>query len=61
TPRVYYEHNELIEPKQGHVYGTLGNGLNPDRIVHRELETEKQPRAAKKRAKTKKAAGQENL
>ena len=33
TPRVYYQQNELIEPRQGHVYGVLGNGLDPDHIT----------------------------
>jgi fatty acid desaturase len=33
TPRVYYQGDSLIDPRQGHVYGSLGNGLDPDRIV----------------------------
>ncbi|HEX6923635.1 MAG TPA: acyl-CoA desaturase [Bacillales bacterium] len=38
TPRVYYKHNELIDPHQGHLYGSLGNGLDPAKIRYRKKE-----------------------
>lgn len=41
TPRVYYQHNELIEPKRQNVYGSLGNGLDPSNIEFRKVELEK--------------------
>ncbi|WP_243292867.1 acyl-CoA desaturase [Bacillus sp. FJAT-47783] len=41
TPRIYYQHNELIEPKRQNVYGSLGNGLNPNHIEFRKVELEK--------------------
>lgn len=56
TPRVYYQQNELIEPRQGHVYGVLGNGLDPDHITYRNVEVvpfsslEKKPMTMKKAA-----------
>lgn len=41
TPRVYFQQRKLIEPKQGNVYGSLGNGLNPAQIKFRKIELEK--------------------
>ncbi|KXG10752.1 acyl-CoA desaturase [Anoxybacillus rupiensis] len=38
TPRLYYQQNELVEPRQGNVYGSLGNGLNPSSIEYRKIE-----------------------
>ncbi|GAA3318387.1 hypothetical protein GCM10020331_020960 [Ectobacillus funiculus] len=32
TPRIYHNHTELIDPETGTVYGTLGNGLDPNNI-----------------------------
>lgn len=29
TPRVYYKNRDLVDPRRGEVYGSLGNGLNP--------------------------------
>ncbi|MBB6284533.1 MULTISPECIES: fatty acid desaturase family protein [Geobacillus] len=57
TPRIYYEQHELIEPKQGHVYGTLGNGLDPDEIVPRKREENAQTLLTTRQAKWKKASG----
>ncbi|NNV06819.1 MULTISPECIES: acyl-CoA desaturase [Geobacillus] len=57
TPRIYYEHNELIEPKQGHVYGTLGNGLDPDEIAPRRQEEDAEALPTTRKAKWKKASG----
>ncbi|WP_121663983.1 fatty acid desaturase family protein [Metabacillus litoralis] len=37
TPRVYFEGNQLIDPKQGHVYATLGHGLDISNITYRKL------------------------
>jgi fatty acid desaturase len=44
TPRVYYQQCELIEPRQGNIYGTLGNGLDPTCIQHRKVEVEQELR-----------------
>ncbi|MBD1379557.1 fatty acid desaturase family protein [Metabacillus arenae] len=41
TPRVYYHQNELIDPREGHVYGSLGNGLEPKDIQFRKIEADK--------------------
>lgn len=35
TPRVYYKNNELVDPRLGNLYGSLGNGLDPDNIQYR--------------------------
>ncbi|WP_216830124.1 fatty acid desaturase family protein [Alkalihalobacterium elongatum] len=32
TPRLYYQQNELIDPREGNRYGSLGNGLDPNNI-----------------------------
>lgn len=42
TPRVYHQGNELIDPHKVHVYGSLGNGLDPANIVYREKDLEKE-------------------
>lgn len=42
TPRVYYQQKELIEPKKANVYGSLGNGLNPDDIQYRSIDIERE-------------------
>jgi fatty acid desaturase len=33
TPRLYYNSNELIDPQKGHVFPSLGHGLNPTKIT----------------------------
>ncbi len=33
TPRAYFDNRELIDPSQGSLYGSLGNGLNPEQIT----------------------------
>ncbi|KFZ42668.1 acyl-CoA desaturase [Anoxybacillus flavithermus] len=38
TPRLYHEQTELIEPREGYVYGTLGNGLNIDSLSYKTKE-----------------------
>lgn len=38
TPRVYFEDKELIDIHKGKVYGSLGNGLDPDNIEYRRIE-----------------------
>jgi hypothetical protein len=40
TPRVYYKGNQLIDPRQGHVYETLGHGLDISNITFRKLDKE---------------------
>jgi hypothetical protein len=57
TPRVYYQQNELIEPRQGHVYGVLGNGLDPNHITYRNVETTPLSDLEHKRVTMKKATG----
>jgi len=37
TPRVYYQNNELVDPSQGYVYGSLGNGLDPLNVQYRQI------------------------
>lgn len=32
TPRIYMDHTQLVDPMRGLKYGSLGNGLNPDRV-----------------------------
>lgn len=38
TPRIYYEQHKLIDPHQGKVYGSLGNGLEPSKINFRKVD-----------------------
>ncbi|ADU32104.1 fatty acid desaturase family protein [Evansella cellulosilytica] len=38
TPRVYFEHNDLVDPNGGKIYGSLGNGLNPEKITSKPLD-----------------------
>ncbi|MDQ0337444.1 fatty acid desaturase [Caldalkalibacillus uzonensis] len=38
TPRIYYKAKELIDPHRGHVYGSLGNGLDPNQIKVKKLK-----------------------
>lgn len=40
TPRVYYKFNDLIDPAQGHLYGSLGNKLDSVSFHHRPLVIE---------------------
>lgn len=35
TPRLYRDHRNLVEPTTGHVFGTLGFGLNDSKIKPR--------------------------
>lgn len=32
TPRLYFENNQLVDPRLNKAYGSLGNGLNPKDI-----------------------------
>lgn len=38
TPRPYYQGSELVDPKAGHLYGSLGNGLDPNKIEAQKIE-----------------------
>jgi len=61
TPRLYYQQTELIEPRQGNVYGSLGYGLDPSHIEYRKIESENTKRladVAKEALAMKKVAGQ---
>ena len=40
TPRVYYNGKELIDPQAELVYGSLGNGLDPQAIEPRPLKVD---------------------
>jgi len=40
TPRIYYNNNELIDPRENHLYGSLGNGLDPAAIRYRKIDLE---------------------
>lgn len=37
TPRVYYNNIELIDPLKGNIYGSLGNGFDPNNIKYRKI------------------------
>ncbi|MFC7061432.1 fatty acid desaturase family protein [Halobacillus seohaensis] len=37
TPRVYFDNRELIDPSHGHLYGSLGHGLNPENIDYKKM------------------------
>ncbi|MCA1029637.1 acyl-CoA desaturase [Bacillus timonensis] len=37
TPRLYFSENELIEPRHNKVFGSLGNGLDPENVSHRRV------------------------
>ncbi|OLO42201.1 acyl-CoA desaturase [Alkalihalophilus pseudofirmus] len=38
TPRIYYDQKELVDPREGMMYGSLGNGLNPNQIISRRSD-----------------------
>jgi fatty acid desaturase len=38
TPRVYYDKTELMDPHKKRLYGSLGNGLDPQNISFRKLK-----------------------
>lgn len=40
TPRIYHEKEELLDPNASHLYGSLGNGLDPSNITYRPMEGE---------------------
>ncbi|RBW70799.1 fatty acid desaturase family protein [Bacillus taeanensis] len=42
TPRVYYNHNDLVDPHEGRLYGSLGNGLDPENIQYRETDMDEE-------------------
>ncbi|MGO4889084.1 fatty acid desaturase family protein [Anaerobacillus sp. MEB173] len=42
TPRAYYQHEELIDPRQGNLYGTLGKGLDPQNITSQQVEVKRE-------------------
>ncbi|WP_141430562.1 acyl-CoA desaturase [Bacillus sp. 03113] len=37
TPRVYDQNTELVDPRLGNAYGSLGNGLDPENIQSRQV------------------------
>ncbi|MBU8905806.1 fatty acid desaturase family protein [Desertibacillus haloalkaliphilus] len=39
TPRIYYRQDELVDPHRHAVYGSLGNGLNPEEITYRKEDS----------------------
>ncbi|MGJ7919833.1 fatty acid desaturase family protein [Neobacillus sp. LXY-4] len=39
TPRIYLEEKNLIDLQRGQVFGSLGNGLNPNEIEYRKIDT----------------------
>lgn len=39
TPRIYLEEKNLIDLQKGKLYGSLGNGLDPNRINYQTIET----------------------
>ncbi len=38
TPRIYYKDTELVDPLRKNAFGSLGNGLDPENIVSRQIE-----------------------
>jgi fatty acid desaturase len=42
TPRIYYKNNELIDPRENNIYGSLGNGLDPAAICYRKINLEEE-------------------
>ncbi|WP_078549942.1 fatty acid desaturase family protein [Litchfieldia alkalitelluris] len=46
TPRVYFNGNELVDPRKNHLYGSLGNGLDPNKITSRVEMLKKEDEAA---------------
>ncbi|MDG5786024.1 acyl-CoA desaturase [Evansella sp. AB-P1] len=38
TPRVYYQQDDLVDPNGGKIYGSLGKGLNPENIQHKQID-----------------------
>ncbi|MFD3448112.1 fatty acid desaturase family protein [Microbacteriaceae bacterium 4G12] len=48
TPRLYYQETELIDPHVRNVYGSLGNGLDPNDIQYRKEEVLSTPVIEKK-------------
>ncbi|PSL50640.1 fatty acid desaturase [Salsuginibacillus halophilus] len=38
TPRVYFDDNELVDPRKAETYGSLGNGLDPSNIQSRSYK-----------------------
>ena len=39
TPRIYLEEKNLIDLQQGKLFGSLGNGLDPDQLDYKKIET----------------------
>ncbi|MDE5414622.1 fatty acid desaturase family protein [Alkalihalobacterium chitinilyticum] len=48
TPRLYYQQNELVDPRAGNRYGSLGHGLDPNNISYQNpgeaLPTSEKPK-----------------
>lgn len=40
TPRIYLEERHLVDFQQGKIYGSLGNGLDPNHIDYKKIDTE---------------------
>ncbi|OEH93363.1 fatty acid desaturase family protein [Bacillus solimangrovi] len=38
TPRIYYKQNDLIDPNEQRLYGSLGNGLDPNNIEAKDMD-----------------------
>ncbi|MDC3424638.1 acyl-CoA desaturase [Aquibacillus sp. 3ASR75-11] len=38
TPRVYFEHNDLVDPLKGKAFGSLGNGLDTRDIKSKKIK-----------------------
>ena len=43
TPRIYKDHVDLVDPTRELVFGTLGNGLDPERIEGRKVALTVEP------------------
>ncbi|MBU9713607.1 fatty acid desaturase family protein [Evansella tamaricis] len=37
TPRVYFDHNDLVDPYGKKIFGSLGHGLNPENVTKKDL------------------------
>ncbi|MBU9720096.1 MULTISPECIES: fatty acid desaturase family protein [Bacillaceae] len=40
TPRVYFEQNQLVDPHGEKIFGSLGNGLDPDEVKPKKIPIE---------------------
>ncbi|MDB4897295.1 MAG: fatty acid desaturase family protein [Firmicutes bacterium] len=42
TPRIYHNYTDLVDPGNGHVFGSLGHGLDAEQFAYRQIDVPKQ-------------------